>query len=222
MKHHKRLTTLAVIATSLLTLSLPSAPASAALLQFSFEGAVNSVAGALQPTLDNTHKLSGFFTIESTTSGTPAGANTTQYTNIFKNMTLSLGPIGGPAVMTAALGSADNSLTVKTTGGPLVQYTALGPLTGSSVTGLSGNSHFPLSFEFDGNANTSSPPGIGSFVSNQWRIVFSGTGNPKVIGTLTSLTAVPLPTAVVLFGAGLVALAGLGAGSRRQRTNHSV
>lgn len=217
MNYPKRLTILAVIAASLLTFSLPSAPASAALLQFSFEGAVNSVAGALQPTLDNTHKLSGFFTIESTTSGTPAGANTTQYTNIFKNMTLSLGPLGGPAVMTAALGSADNSLTVKTTGGPLVQYTALGPLTGSSV-----NSRFPVSFEFDGNANTSSPPGIGSFVSNHWRIVFSGNGNPKVIGTLTSLTAVPLPAAVVLFGAGFVALAGLGAGSRRQRTSQSV
>lgn len=214
MKQPNRLSMLAMIGAGLLTFALPGAPASAALLQFSFQGDVSSVAGALQPTLDNTHKLSGFFTIESTTSGTPAGANTTQYTNIFKNMTLSLGPLGGPAVMTAALGSADNSLTVKTTGGPLVQYTALGPLTGSSV-----NSRFPVSFEFDGNANTSSPPGIGSFVSNQWRIVFSGTGNPKVIGTLTSLTAVPLPAAVVLFGAGLVALAGLGAGSRRQRQN---
>ena len=214
MMNHKRLTTMAVIAASLLTLSLSSAPASAALLQFSFQGDISSVGGALQPTLDNTHKLSGFFTIESTTSGTPAGPNTTQYTNIFKNMTLSLGPLGGPAVMTAALGSADNSLTVKTTGGSLVQYTALGPLTGSSV-----NSRFPVSFEFDGNANTSSPPGIGSFASNQWRILFSGNGNPKVIGTLTSLTAVPLPAAVVLFGAGLVALAGLGAGSRRQGQN---
>jgi len=215
MPKHKKSTILAVIATSLLALSLSSAPASAALLQFSFQGDINSAGGALQPTLNNAHKLSGSFTLESTTSGTAAGANTTQYTNIFKNMTLSLGPVGGPAVMTAALGSADNSLTVKTTGGSMVQYTALGPLTGSSV-----NTRFPISFEFDGHANTSSPPGIGSFVSNQWRIIFNGQGNPKVIGTLTSLTAVPLPAAVVLFGAGLVALAGLGAGSRRRHTNH--
>ncbi len=219
MTNATRIHTLSGIACAMgimLSAVLTASPVSAALLQFSFQGDINSVGGALQPTLDRTHKLSGSFTIESTTAGTPAGANTTQYTNIFKNMTLSLGPLGGPAVMTAALGSADNSLTVKTTGGSLVQYTALGPLTGSSI-----NSRFPVSFEFDGNANTSSPPGIGSFISNEWRIVFSGNGNPKVIGTLTSLTAVPLPAAVILFGAGLVALAGLGAGSRKQHARLS-
>jgi heme A synthase len=40
-----------------------------------------------------------------------------------------------------------------------------------------------------------------------------------VSGVLTALTAVPLPAAVILFGAGLVALVGLGAGSWRQKKN---
>ncbi|OQW65353.1 MAG: hypothetical protein BVN29_10090 [Nitrospira sp. ST-bin5] len=198
--------------------SLTAAPASADLLHFSFQGTISSVGGQLQPTLNNTHVLSGFFTIDSDTPGAPAGANTTQYMDIFKSLTLSLGPSGGPSAATASMTTTPgtNFLSVQTTGGPLVQYAAQGQMTGSTVEGRT-----PVSFEFDGNANAG-PPSISSFVSNQWRLVFSGTGSPKVIGTLTSLTAVPLPAAVVLFGAGLVALAGLGAGSRRRQTARSA
>jgi len=55
-------------------------------------------------------------------------------------------------------------------------------------------------------------------------MIFDGPGgnNVKVSGSLTSLTAVPLPAAIVLFGAGLVALAGLGAGRARQRKIGSI
>lgn len=212
MKQLKSFSMLAVIGASLLTLALPSAPASAALLQFSFGGDVDTVTGLLNPPLASGQKLSGFFTIESTTSGAPAGPTTTQYTNIFKSLTLNIGPLGGPAVMTASLGATDNSLFVITSG-PNTQYSVIGPLTGSSVN----TSFSPIRFEFDGNAG--SPPSIGNLLSNnnRWRIFFSGTGNQMVAGTLTALTAVPLPAAVILFGAGLVALAGLGAGNRRQR-----
>ena len=61
-------------------------------------------------------------------------------------------------------------------------------------------------------------PSIGSFTgSHDFRIQF-GPGNADiraVQGVLTSLTAVPLPAAVILFGAVLVALIGLGAGGLR-------
>jgi hypothetical protein len=71
---------------------------------------------------------------------------------------------------------------------------------------------------FSGDALPTTTPSISAFTTfNRWRLVF-GPGDGKVVrGDVTSLTAVPLPAAVVLFGAGLVALAGLGAGSWRQR-----
>jgi hypothetical protein len=100
---------------------------------------------------------------------------------------------------------------------------------GASIS-VPGGSVSPLLFNIDlkgpatlfsSNALPSSLPSISSFSNlNSWRLVF-GTGQGRIVsGTLTALTAVPLPAAVVLFGAGLVALAGLGAGSWRQRKNH--
>lgn len=89
-----------------------------------------------------------------------------------------------------------------------------------SVTGLTGNAvngRFPNGFEFElndpsGNVFSSdhlptTPPSLSSFASNQWRLIFTGVGH-RVQGALTSL--VPLPAAVWLFGAGLIALVGLG------------
>lgn len=204
---------LAIIGASLLTFALPSAPVSAALMQFSFQGDIDTVTGQLKPPLTTAQKLSGFFTIESTTVGSSTGPHSTRYSDIFKSLTLSLGPLVGPATMTASLGSGANSLD-ETINGSHTNYFASGPLTGTSVNGRS-----PIRFEFDGDAG--SPPSIGNILSNNhsWRIIFSGNGNQMVAGRFTALAAVPLPAAVVLFGAGLVALAGLGAGSWRQRRN---
>jgi len=66
------------------------------------------------------------------------------------------------------------------------------------------------------------PPNISSLTTTDrvWRVVFEdSSGRASVQGNLTTLTAVPLPAAVILFGAGLVALVGLGAGSWRQKQN---
>lgn len=67
------------------------------------------------------------------------------------------------------------------------------------------------------------PPSISDFNNkNEWRLVFgpgSGDGNLNgqrvVSGIVHSIAAVPLPAAVILFGVGLVALIGLGAGGLR-------
>ena len=90
------------------------------------------------------------------------------------------------------------------------------------------NGRNPLAFEFDLTGNSSAfgstalpttPPSLSSFATKTFRVIFAGGVHSIVQGTLTSLTAVPLPATVILFGAGLVALAGLGAGSWRQRRN---
>jgi hypothetical protein len=54
-------------------------------------------------------------------------------------------------------------------------------------------------------------------ITGRWRLFFEDVeGNPAVyLGSISSLTAVPLPAAVLLFGAGLISLVGLGAGGLR-------
>ncbi len=60
-------------------------------------------------------------------------------------------------------------------------------------------------------------PSVSSFATlNQFRLAFGPTGVPGAVsGVITSLTAVPLPAGVVLFGIGLISLVGLGAGGLR-------
>jgi hypothetical protein len=73
---------------------------------------------------------------------------------------------------------------------------------------------------FSNNALTSTPPSLSAFTDlNNWRLTFVPDSGRALFGTLVSFTAAPLPAAVVLSGAGLVALAGLGAGEWRQRRN---
>jgi hypothetical protein len=65
----------------------------------------------------------------------------------------------------------------------------------------------PSAEAFVNDQHSTSPPSLSSFAHNRWRLIFEGTGR-RVHGVLTSL--VPLPAAVWLFSAGLVALVGLG------------
>ena len=59
------------------------------------------------------------------------------------------------------------------------------------------------------------PPSLGNFNLNQWRLDFSNGGFIRGSITPLQLTAVPLPAAVILVGAGLISLVGLGAGGLR-------
>ena len=63
------------------------------------------------------------------------------------------------------------------------------------------------------------PPSLNAFsIQRSWALTFFGPGPvQQVTGNLTSLTAVPLPGSVVLFGVGIVTLVGLGAGRLRNR-----
>lgn len=96
----------------------------------------------------------------------------------------------------------------------------------SAATGddLNGFTPFRFDLRFDvnnGNLSTDlqDPPSLGSLNggSARWRLFFEDMdGNPAAyLGSISSLTAVPLPAAVLLFGAGLISLVGLGAGGLR-------
>ncbi|MDH4344368.1 MAG: hypothetical protein OEV71_14845, partial [Nitrospira sp.] len=61
-----------------------------------------------------------------------------------------------------------------------------------------------------------SAPSLSSLAFNEFRLAFGPDGVAGgVSGVVTSLTAVPLPAAVLLFSAGLISLVGLGAGGLR-------
>jgi hypothetical protein len=96
----------------------------------------------------------------------------------------------------------------------------------TSVMGSDIGQYSPTEFRLDlededGNAITGTglqnPPSLGDLSSTQWRLVFENSNGRAVRlqGVLNSLTVVPLPAAVLLFGAGLISLVGLGAGGLR-------
>ena len=91
------------------------------------------------------------------------------------------------------------------------------------------NAPFGFDLRFDrtggglfGDTSLQDPPSLASLGipgtgSARWRLFFEDAGGTPsaFVGSITSLTAVPLPAAVVLFGAGLISLVGLGAGGLR-------
>jgi hypothetical protein len=96
----------------------------------------------------------------------------------------------------------------------------------TGAMGLPVNGYTPLSFDLQldreggglfTNTNLQNPPSVASLTANRWRLIFDNSdGNlVRVQGAVNSLTAVPIPAAVLLFGAGLISLVGLGAGGLR-------
>ena len=97
--------------------------------------------------------------------------------------------------------------------------TAFSSATGASPIGGTLPASFFVSLSdpggntFSNLALPTTPPDVGSFANNEWRLVFAN--GDRVVGSFSNLTAVPLPAAVFLLGAGLTALVGLGAGGLR-------
>lgn len=105
----------------------------------------------------------------------------------------------------------------------------------SAATGdriLDGTEEFtPVSFELRldrvggglfSDTSLQDPPTIGALnsppsVTGRWRLLFEGPNQTfgEYVGSIASLTAVPLPAAGILFGIGLISLVGLGAGRMR-------
>jgi hypothetical protein len=205
----------ALSAVALSTLVFCAGPSEASLVKFSFGGSVSEVGGVLFPTLGS-GSMSGDITFDSGTA--PIAPGTGIYLNSITELTVRVnnvqvasyaaGANGMFVLNNPALAGADN-------------LTALSTVNGAQIGGV-----LPVNFQFSlndpsGNVFNSQeipavPPSLSSFASNQWRLNFGGTGN-YVVGSLANLTltAVPLPAAVVLFGIGLISLVGLGAGGLR-------
>ncbi|NOS79744.1 MAG: hypothetical protein HOP35_17570 [Nitrospira sp.] len=190
-----------------------ASPALAGLVTFSFTGVVDSVDPSLG--FSPGQALAGSYAFESTT---PLSSPDNRYNGAITSIAGSLYPY------TATLGAGSNFIAVRnglSTGDHYILSAPLDPTP--AVSGLSVRFEMelidPTATAFHSEALPATPPSLSAFSTKSFRLIFEDTAhaNARVLGTLTSLTAVPLPAAVVLFGAGLVALAGLGAGSRRER-----
>lgn len=195
---------------------LLASPATAALITYNFTGDVDHVHSQLTSSFSTSSSptaMTGFVTLntaDTNTLDTKVGNYTvTNFKVTIGGYTATMGTSGLVEIKDGTPGLDRVIGTINAPNGPNVNF--LAPrLFDVQLHGPAGT--------FSGDALPTTTPSISSFTNfNRWRLVF-GPGDGKVVrGALTSLTAVPLPAAVVLFGAGLVALAGLGAGSWRQR-----
>lgn len=186
----------------------------AALVTYSFTGGVSQVNGALLPTVNVMSPVSGTFQFDNATPGT--GGN---YPGAVTNMTLNIGSY----LSTFAPGANAISVLQNTDLGGGVMGDRWRLVTAAG--GLPINGYSPLRFDLNldregslfSNTALQNPPSLASLTGTRWRLIFeNGDGNlVRIQGALNSLTAVPIPAAVFLFGAGLISLVGLGAGGLR-------
>lgn len=201
---------------------LPSL-AMAASVTFNFTGVVSEVDPSLFPMFNTAQTLTGSYTFNDAIADSNSNTDTGRYNGTITAVTVNLG------TYTATLGSTgsnyieirnrDSSGWYSLMLSSSDRYEVRAPLAGPTISGFS-----PLRFRIeltDPNASVFSntnlqttPPSLSSFSTNRARVIFEDRyGIARVSGSLTSLTAVPLPESMVLFAAGLVALVGLGAGN---------
>lgn len=193
-------------------LSVPIMPAQAALVNYSFTGSIDGP--AMFP-------VSGSFQFDNATGGSGG-----VYTGAVTGFTLNIGGY------TSSFIPGANAVTVSQNmplGSGIVDRWAL--VTAATGGAISGSNPPAMPFSFDlrldriggglfSDTSLQNPPSLGGMnnsTTGRWRLFFEdANGNPSVyLGSMTSLTAVPLPAAVLLFGAGLISLVGLGAGGLR-------
>jgi hypothetical protein len=206
--------------------SVAVAPAMAAEITYNFSGNVTDVGRFLSspavqsPQFTTGSTMTGMMTVN-TADGTPGGLvggySIQSLSVTIGGYTATVGPTGSVNIRNGGLsgGPGSDRFEVSAPSQP-------GNLSGSDINFL-----LPRLFTinlrgpnnvFSSDELPSSVPSLSSFTAaNQFRLQFGPTNgaNARVVGQLTDLTAVPLPTSVILFGLGLVALIGLGAGGLR-------
>jgi hypothetical protein len=193
----------------LCSLLLSGNAADAAQVIYSFTGIVDDVHPQLESTFSEGQSLSGSMTVNMADSNINPRVGHYTVTNFSLSVggyTATMGPSGQVQIQDKLTGFDRMDGLVSTPNGLSVDGLSLKQFD----FGLRG----PASL-FNSDALPMTPPSLSSFTRNQFRLSFGEGLGRSVSGVLTSLTAVPLPAAVILFGAGLVALVGLGAGGLR-------
>ena len=208
-------------AIALCSLLVVAGPTEASPVTFSFTGSVSEVTGVLFPTIGS-GSMSGDITFEASAAPIVPGV----YLNtVVTGLNLHLGGY----TASYALGSNGVVITNSPPMGGADTFTAFTTATGTAIN-LTSPSSFLMTFtDPSGNAFSNvnlpnaldlldnlSPPSLSSFASNQWRLIFGNESDGNVVkGSFGTLIATPLPASAILFGVGLIALVGLGAGGLR-------
>ena len=175
--------------------------------------------------------MNGNFVYDDTILDSNPSLSTGRYNGAVQSMNLNF----GSGAYLGTLGTAgSNFITIETFGNSTIQdqYVMRAPLAGNLLVG---SNLSPLNVrmeithvDFLGSLSGSDalvPPTFGNFLSGDpiLRVSFEndGTISQFVVAMQTiSSAVVPLPPAVILFGAGLVALIGLGARNWQQKGNN--
>ncbi len=193
----------------LCTLLSSITPAHAALVTYSFTGMTDE----LDP--QDSLPVSGSFQFDKATAGSGG-----IYNGAVTGFSLTIG--GYTSFFAPGINGVTLSQNTNLGGGLSGdRWTLVSAATGSELD--DGTVPFQFDLHLDGqrgllsNTTLQDPPSFGSLTEARWRLFFEGVhGTPFAsVGSITSLTAVPLPPAVLLFGAGLIALVGLGVGGLR-------
>lgn len=219
---------LIVPAAAICAFSVPITTAQAAPVTYTFTGNFDN-----DPA--NQYAVSGHFTFDNATSGSGG-----VYNNAVKDFTWNLS-VGGTHAYTSSFTPGTNAVTISNNkpllfGGVVDRWALVTEATSDQLfpQGDPPVAHIPFRFDlrFDradglfGDTSLQNPPSLGGLNSatGRWRLFFEdANGNPSAfVGSVTNLTAVPLPTAVLLFGAGLISLVGLGAGGLRNLRTSKV
>ncbi|MDH4078453.1 MAG: hypothetical protein OEU68_01405 [Nitrospira sp.] len=215
-------------AAAVCSLLVPFAAAQAAPVTYSFAGNFDNDPSSI-------YSVSGTFTFDNARSGSGG-----VYNGAVTDFTWSYSA-NGILQYTSTYTPGANAVTVAKDmpslfGGTLDRWALVSAATSTELLVPTGNPadgafapfNFDLRYDRTGgglfsDTSLQDPPSFGSLggvpASDRvrWRLFFEDAGGipSAYVGSITSLTAVPLPAAVVLFGAGLISLVGLGAGGLR-------
>lgn len=241
--HHIRPAFLKVALTAglLLWASLSVTPASAASVTYKFAGTVDLVPSILDPifstSLPSNNTMTGSLTYNDSPLDSPPAIDVSpldngigSYSGVITDLTITFnsGYVAtlGTVFLTPNQIAIVNDLTGVITPGEINdQYFASAPMTGANVN-ASALTGFQISADYNPSAFDSDalvPPTLANLVtgsSSRFQLFFLDGNTNRFItlaGNVTSITPVPLPPAAILFGAGLLALVGLGVRNWQQK-----